>query len=656
MKKINVIFILILISYSNIFSQESVKEFGKISIAEVEMSEYSKDKNADAVVLFDKGISRFVRTEYSFDVLYERTTRIKILSEAGVKWAQIEIPFYQEGEIYEKVTNIDAYSYNIENGGLNKTQLKISNTYDERMNNFWLKKKFAIPGVKVGSVIEYTYKIYSPYKFNFRDWEFQWKIPVIYSEYETQMIPFYEYTWLLQGANKFDSQKSYVDKGLSRQFGSINYQDMIYQYVMKDVPAFNSEEFISSINDYIIKIDFQLSKIYQYDGSKVDILTTWEDLVKDLIKDPEFGKYASKSEKLAAKLIDIPTLMQKSETERFNYVIDYVKHNYSWNKHLGKYVTKSPNKFVEEKNGNCADINLFAIGLLRSLGIDAHPVLISTRENGKIKTIYPFVQLFNYVVIVAKIDNQTWLSDATSSLCLNNRIPEHCINDLGLIMKNRKDKSQVEWIGLQSTIPSTINTQVGVEFAKDKSLQSTVTRSATEYDALRYRDKYFDSKKEIKKDFETSNLNINDSTIEIENLSDISKPYIFKYVSTTNPEIVNGKIYISPFSNTTISENPLKQNVRTYPMDMTYSKKRTFQSTVTIPDGFKIEYLPRDKKLANDLFELNYSIQSDEKNILIQFDYFFKKAIYTADQYSQIKYYFNEIVSKGTDKIVLVKK
>jgi hypothetical protein len=168
-------------------------EFGKIGIDEFELNEYALDKDAEAVVLFDKGKSYFIRMDDSFDVGYVRTTRIKILSESGVKWAEVEIPLYHKNKIYESLFDVEAYTYNYENGRIIKTKFNISNTYDEKINEYWSVRKFAIPNVKKGSIIEYTYSIYSQYKFNFRNWEFQWEIPVVYSEYEVNMIPYYEY-------------------------------------------------------------------------------------------------------------------------------------------------------------------------------------------------------------------------------------------------------------------------------------------------------------------------------------------------------------------------------------------------------------------------------------------------------------------------------
>jgi hypothetical protein len=650
-KKMHLTIVLFLLTCFTIQGQNFLKEFGKIGKDEIELKQYSQDKDAEALVLFDIAKSYFVRKESSFDIVFERTTRIKVLSEAGIKWAEVEIPFYQEGGIYEKVYDIEAYSYNYENGLIDKTPLNISNTFNEKINNYWNVKKFAVPGVKEGTIIEYRYKINSQYKFNLRDWEFQWKIPVVYSEYEVKMIPFYEYSFLLQGATKFDSQTSYVDKQSSHQFGSITFQDMVHKYIMKDIPAFNNEEFITSINDYIIKIDFQLSKINYPNGSIVDIITTWEDMNKELLKHNDFGKYARKSEKLASKLFKAKNLALNDDREKFENVMEYVKGNYNWDKSNGKYASKTPKKFVEEKYGNSADINLFTIGLLNASGIAAKPVLISTRENGKIKYDYPYTHFFNYVIILANVDGDNILTDATEILGLNNRIPSKCINDKGLIIQ----EDRIEWIGLECAFPSEIVTDMQIEITNDAIINSRITKNATEYDASYYRNIYTDNTETIKKRLETTDYFIIDSSITVHNQLNKEKPYILNYKQTSKLEIVNEKYYLSPFLNETISDNPLKQNERTYPIDMTYPRQRIYNSTILIPEGYKVEYIPSAQKIKNQLFESTYSTRFDDNQLIISFDYYFKKSVYSASDYSKIKFYFNEIVKKGNEKVVLSK-
>ena len=625
-------------------------EYGKVAKEDVDLTSYPQDKNAEAVVISDVGCSYFESTNDFFELIYERTTRLKIFKEAGKKWASIEIPFYRQGDIFEEVYDLEACTYNFENGNFSRTFLDLKSCHNEKVNEYWNLEKFAMPNVKEGSIIEYHYKVRSQFFFNLRNWDFQWKIPVIYSKYVTKMIPFYQYTWLLQGASKFESQKSYVDQGMERQFGSVKFQDMIYESVMKNVPAFKDEEYIASQEDYIIKLNFQLSKVTNSYGSSTNVITTWPELVKDLMKDEDFGGYNRKVEGLAAKIMDVKSLSLLPAQQKFDSIINYVKANYRWNKMNGKMASKTPKAFLKDKIGNDADINLFTVGLLNAVGIKAYPVIVSTRENGMIKYDYPFSHFFNFVVIEADVDGKRVLSDATIALSGNNRIPEKCINDKGLIIQ----KEKVEWLGLQSLIPSCIKKILAITLS-DSTLKASIQSYSTEYLALDNRNDFGTNIYAIKKHLLNKGYALVDSSIVVKNQTSIKDPYILKYSITDRPEKVNDKIYVSPFLREMITENPLKQPTRNYPVDMIYPTKTSCFAEINIPDGFKVDYLPANDKIKNDQFELDYSTILTDKKISVFMVYYFKFPVYESTEYNKLKYYFNEIINKGSEKIVFVK-
>lgn len=465
-----VLFILFFLSVPTLLlAQNATDNYGIITNNDLQISSCPYDELAEAVVLSDVASSHFEQDDNGFVVVYERVTRIKILKEAGIKWAKVEIPYYQHGDIYEQIDGLEGFTYNIENIEAKRTELDLNTTFVEKINDSWKLKKFEMPNVKVGSIIEFRYRIRSEYVFKLRDWEFQWKIPVLYSKYSIRMIPFYQYSWLLQGANKFDSQLTVEEGGLPNSFAGLSYNNVRSDFVMKNLPAFRDEEYISSMNDYIIKLHFQLSKVTQTTGISTDIVSTWPLLVTDFLKEPNFAGYMKKSQSVASKLFDLKTLATKTPLQKFDTVINYVKTHYKWDNTHGIYASKSVNSFMNDKQGNVAEINLFALGLLNAVGINATPVVLSTRSHGKIYTQYPLLDAFNYVAISAEVDGKTVLTDATDIYSSNFRIPEKCINGSGLLIK--KDKT--DWISLQFLVPSKTSTFFDIQLVND-SLKSTI--------------------------------------------------------------------------------------------------------------------------------------------------------------------------------------
>ncbi len=254
------------------YTQNFVREFGKISQEELDLKSYNRDPESGAVVLFDIGDSKFYKTTKGFDIRFRRHKRIKVFDKESLVYAEVTIPYYSDGHgIAEVVNSIEAITYNYENGKLIKHQLDPSLVYKEQIGEDLMAKKFVLPNAQEGSILEFKYILETPFHFNLPDWTFQDRTPTIHSEYTVRMIPFFEYTFIAQGITEFDYQKLRIRRrktfwgNLSKLYGQntgsgVEFQDHVHTYVLKDVPAFKDESYISSIDDYIIKMDFQQTK------------------------------------------------------------------------------------------------------------------------------------------------------------------------------------------------------------------------------------------------------------------------------------------------------------------------------------------------------------------------------------------------------------
>lgn len=652
MKKLLILILCFIGSSQLTPAQNFIHEFGKFSNEEFQLKKYDKDTSAEAVVLYDIGESHFERYEEGFVIIFTRKFKIKVLTKAGLKWAQISIPFYEENRKLEEISEVKGNTYNFENGQVRISAFDPKNAYNEKFNEHWNNKKFAMPDVKEGSVLEVSYKIKSPYLFNFRGWEFQNRIPVIYSEYITKMIPFYEYIYLCQGTDKFDSYKSYTESSVSSPFGSIEYRDVVYDFVMRDLPAFKDESFITSIDDYIIKLDFQLAAIHNPNGVKQPIMTTWPKLSEEMIDNESFGKYLNTSKKKCMEIIDTMQISSKTPLEKAKYIERFMKSNFNWNGNNDKFTSKSAKDFLRSKIGNSADLNLFMAGMLNAAGIEAYPVILSTRNHGQIKMDYPFHHFFNYVIVYAKIDSSSILFDATDPFSKFAEIPSRCINNKGLIIQ----KNKTEWLSLKSTKISSIIYNFELQpNQKIDSLTQSCKLVTTGFEAIDYRTKYSSSYKELKTELLGNNSLAND-TLKAVDLNQYEKPLEIDFSNKIPLETVEDKIIISPFCNFTLTENPLKQPVRNYPIDFTFKKSYKFQSKIQIPAGYKLLVKPNDLTINNNKVRIVFLTDTkQEDSIVVIGNYEFKKDIFDSSDYTDLKSYFNTIVSKFNEKFVLVK-
>ena len=655
-------FLILLIGLPSLAQKKEV-QFGNITADERQMNFYQKDTTAKAVVLFDIGESLFFDTDNGYDIRFTRHKRIKVFDKNEENAAKVSIPVYNDsnGKV-EKVVSITAFTHNVENGKLVSHRVQPSSIYEERINARWTHKKFVFPNVQDGAILDLKYVLETPFHFNLPDWTFQDKIPTLYSEYEVRMIPFYEYTFLAQGIEKFDYQNSRIDEeertwgnvaeSYGRNIGSgVEFQDNIHTYILKDIPAFKDESYISSINDYIIKMDFQLAKFHSPRGGSNEIISTWPELNKELLGNDSFGKYLKKAERYAKDILEEDLdLNGLDDQQKAMQIIEYVKSNYEWNDTYSKYASQSPKEFENNKKGNIADINLFLISLLNAADIATDPVIISTRDHGKIKYDYPFDHFTNYVIALVKT-SRPFLADASEELLPYNRLPPRCINEIGLVV-NEEDK--VQWLNMSSNILSRENNTITMQLdTLSMDVTSNISIQSTEYESYSNRRRFRNDTVQIREYYEDKIGMINQSrTLGYEKKS---FPYSINLQADYETEKLGSHVVIKPFLDLPVSKNQLTQNERRYPIDFVYPWNNGFSSSLQIPDNYSIEELPKSYKINNDLVEITLQYSVTDQLFVAKGNYKFKKAIYVASEYAEIKNYINEIVEYFNQPVILKK-
>jgi len=656
MKKFYISTIIAFLFSQFLLAQENINTTWEISPDNFDIQAPAYDTDAEAVVMYDNGETRFVEKNNGFYIRYTRKRRIKILKESGLKWADVSIPlYYEDPDNRESLKEFTAVTYNLnQDKKIEVTNLDKESVDKEIEGKNLRAKRFILPAVRVNSIIEYSYEIVSPFLSKLPDWEFQDRIPTIYSKYKVGIIPFYQYTYVLHGAKKVDFFKTTEEYNYGRSFFGVNYFDNVYEFVMKNVPAFKDEEYITSIKDYIIKLVFQLTETNHPKGGVIEKTNTWSLLNKEFVKDENFGEFVQKSEKSAVKILKEELSIENlSEFEIFKTIVSYVKSHFSWDGYYSKFGDKKIEIFLYDTTGSTAEINLFLTGMLNAAGIKARPVLISTRDHGRINLQYPYAHLFNNVIVLASIDGKNVLTDGTEPLLGCDRIPMKCINYYGLII----DKEGETWLDLNTSynFPSTISNALVLKIDPEKGfIEAKIREKNTEYAALK-------SKKIFKGDPENYITHLEDKGLEnveiidVKNENDPELPFIVDYEAKYPLEYIEDKILISPFLSLPISENTLKQKERKYPVDMIYRQNITFFSSIEIPEGYRVLKLPAPFNENNNVVTINLTTDQKENSIIITGTFQYKKAVFPAKEYNILKWSINEIVNRFNEKVVLKK-
>lgn len=623
-------------------------------IRDLIMTEYEKDKDAEALVLSDVG-DYYFRGDYvdgGFSLYMKRKIRMKILKQAGLEYANFEIPFYIEGQDWEKIEELKGATYNYEDGKVNQTILTSKNIFEEKINDNVRLKKIAFADVREGSVIELDYTLVTPYFFNIREWQFQKKIPVAYSCLKYKAIPYFEYTYLLKGTNKLDDFRE-EEKTEEIRFGQLLYREKEYSFIKKDVPAFKDEDYITSAKDYMIALNFQLSRFNYPNGGSKEIISTWPAMCEDFLKDDKFGKYIRSSEKEAKKILSSLDLEGKAPEKQIEIITNYVKKNYNWNGFYGKYVSENFSNFLKQKTGNIANLNLFLIGLLKAAGIEVHPIVLSTRTNGAVSKGHPFQHFFNYVMAQVVVDGKTIYIDASEPLLYYNDLPSRCINVEGLVVKPKIE----EWVFIPQKGISISQKGFKLKIEPEKKGMHVDARFVgSGFNAYNYRKIYMGKNENLTKYLkDVNNIDVK-GDIQATESGNFNRPFSFTFSFSTPVEGSSDKLFIHPFCNISIKDNPFKQTKRNLLVDMIYVRGEIYNSGIEIPKGYKVEHIPESYTLDNNVVKVDYAVQSNDTDIEIIASYTLKKNIYEAEEYESLKMSFAEIIKRFSDMVVLVKE
>lgn len=652
MKKLLILFLSLTATVTITAQDKYSEQWGRVTQHEMTMSEFEYDKDAEALVIYDLGEYRFT-TDYNkgFILVMERKTKIKILKQAGEEYATFSIPYYTGEYEWEDVHHIEGITYNWDGKELEKTMLDPKNIFEDKVNDRVRVKKIALSNVKEGSIIEFKYTIATPYFVNMREWKFQQKIPVLHSELQYKAIPYYEYSYILKGATRFDKMESEVDNN-EKRFGNLVYREMSWTFGMNELPAFRDEEFITSPKNYMICINFQISKINFAAGGSKDYISTWPQLAADFSKDSDFGGYIKNSVKEAKKILPTLGLEGKSQLEQAQIITKYVKSMYNWDEYYGLFASGKASDFVKQKTGNVVDINLFLVGLLQAAGLDANGVIVSTRQNGSISKLHPFRSFFNYVIALVQIGENKYILDATESLLDFDELPERCIHIEGLVIKPKGE----EWIFTEQRKEAVTERNFNIKIIPENqkgTIQASYTASG--YNAYKYRGAYLGKMDNFRKYLKDETGTEITGDIVIRDYDNMEKPFSFDFSFDAPIEGSGDKIFVNPFCAQAISENPFKQTERTLPVDLIYFRSNKYKSTIEIPQGYTIEYIPKATELNSALFVFEYATQQTDNKVEVTVDFAYKKNIYSAQEYNRLKLTMAAIIKHLSEMIVLKK-
>ncbi len=619
----------------NLFSQD----FGEISDEELQMTSIEEDPDADAVILFNKSQIN-ITPDFTLEII--RHTRIKILTEAGKEWADISIPYYYKN----KIMGLEAASY-LPNG--DESELDDDDIFNEKIRNYKYKK-FAIPGVEVGSVIEYQYTVFSDYISNLDPWYFQASEYTKLSEIKVLLPPGFDYSALQKNWYPHDIKKSKEEVWNPYRAGKKVTQ---FVWTGRNLPAIRKEPYMNAFHDYYAQILFQLVSFKNEYFNKT-YAKSWDDIAKHRYEvfESNIAAGGDQLDFIESQIKEISDPLLKTKK-----VFEYVRSEIKTEDGGGWYPSEDPETVFEEKKGNASEKNVLFLNLLNHLGIKAEPLLISTKSHGKLFRDWVQTQQFNRTIAYVTIGKEKYFLDTSDKFCSFGCLTPETKVGFGFLMKEESGKIiKIKPLKVKNKTEIITNATLG----EDGTISAETQITYRGFRALSER-KQINKKKDISDiiDDKLSDFSVEADidTFYYSGIDSLDAPIELniKYKLPAYTEELNGSIYFTPPFITMLTENPYEKEKRDFPVDYSYAYDTRETYNLTLPENYVIAEKPKSKKARMKKLNFSKIFFGTTNKLECKRNYSRKRTRFGVNEYQVLRSVFDVIVDSDQDIVVFSK-
>jgi hypothetical protein len=437
-------------------------EWQPINPEELKMTGLKEAPGAAAVILY-RQVDRDDINNHEYNYV-----RIKILSDEGRKYANIEIPFFKENggvnSVKARTIRPDGSIANFEGKPLEKMIVKAKGVK-------YLAKVVVLPDVQAGSIIEYHY--ITDFKPNYvfdSHWILSEELFTKHAKFSLKPSSYFPVRWSWQN--------------LPAGAASPKKEGALVSLETSDIPAFQTEDYMPPQNEIKARVDFVYSENEEMKPEKF-----WKSEGKKLNDQVErFVGKRKAMEQVVAQIVspgDAPELKLRKIYERVQKIRNtgYEEELTEQEKKRGKQ--KNINN-VEDlwKNGygTGREITWLFLALARAAGLEASPVMVSRRNEYLFHPNSMDPHQLNDNVVLVKLDGKDTFYDPGTAFTPFGILPwpETLVQGL------RLDKDGGTWVStsLPDSSVSHIDRKATLKLTGEGSLEGKLTVTFAGLEAL----------------------------------------------------------------------------------------------------------------------------------------------------------------------------
>jgi hypothetical protein len=379
------------------------------------------------------------------------------------------------------------------------------------------------------------------------------------------------------------------------------------QITYSQLPALKEQSFIPNIYDYSPKVSFRITNLKRFPAQdKAEQIKGdfGQSVVEEVLKHKGgMPRLLSKFE--VPKAYDYRLKAIAKPEEKIGKIFDLVRRNFRWNKVDSLFIDskKTFDGLWNERKCTGSEINLTLVKVLMNYGFEAYPMLVSTRNHGRIDQEFAAISDFNRIIAVVYFHDKVIPLDATQTFGDYPMLSFDVLNTWGLSLALTPER----WIYLEDThnkynnssllLGTLLNDAVfrtnayvnSFCFAKAQSVAAIETDSIKKFVKNTFRSPYTIKHFIVANEYIDSLPLAQEFDVEIP----VTKDNDLREVNVTFNQF--------PDSLKSIAEN------RIYPLDFGYLQEYELKGEFSFPQDYQVYLLPNQVNLSILNGDVKYS-------------------------------------------------
>ena len=619
--------------------------FQPVNPEELKMTSDPKAPGAPAIILFrqvDRDDNRYTPHEDNY-------VRIKILTEEGRKYANVELPFSKG---YESISGLRARVIKADGSIVEFDGNTFDKTVAKSRSASYLVKTFTFPGVEVGGIIEYYYTVdFKEYYVFESHWILSEKLFTRAAKFTLKPYP---------NGNEFHLRWTW--RQLPPGADPKQAPNGVVAMEAENIPAFLPEDHMPPENELKARVDF----VYDRELPETDTTKYWRNVGKrwNGILESFVGKRKAMEEAVSQIIApgDAPEV-------KLRKIYDRVQQIRNTSYEIRK--TEQEEKRDKEKQinnvedlwkrgyGNGQQLTWLFLGLVRAAGFEAYGCWVSDRRQYFFDPALKQSGKLDANVVLVKLNGKDMYFDPGGAFTPFGLLTWSETGVLGL----RLDGEGGSWI--TTTLPhpseSQIHREARLKLSETGDLEGKLTVTYTGLEAMyrRLEERYEDDlarKKHIEESIKeqipsaaeadlTNNPDWSGTETPLKVECDLKIP---GWVSSA------GRRALLPVGFFTVHEkHTFEHSNRVFPIYFDYPYEKVDEVTVELPEGWKIDSLPPEKTQDSKVLFYDLKADNDSGKVRIVRKFDVDLLLLDAKYYPALRKFY-EVIRTGDEQQILL--